>query len=207
MNQKPPLTTRLRNYLLKLQPLTHYQSDPRRWEREYARGKWDHLGATDQLPHYSVIAGYVRHYASDSTILDIGCGEGLLQEHLATVGYSHYLGIDFSETAMRQALPREDARTRFLQADAETYHPDRSFDAIICNESLYYFRRPLASLGAYDPHLSDQGVYIISMWDSIGTRRLWRKLGKRYHTLDAVKLTGPSGVSHKVKVLRPASSP
>jgi len=207
VSTKSLISNRLFNYLLKFQPFTHYQSDSRRWEREYGQGKWEYLRDANQLPHYSVIVGYARYYAPGGALLDIGCGEGLLQEQLRTTGYSEYRGIDFSANAIRTARPREDDRTTFRQANAASYQPDRKFDAIILNESLYYFREPLSSLAKYDQWLTSEGVYIISMWQSLGTCWLWRKLRKRYRILHSVKLSRPAGVSHRVKVLRPRDLP
>src|SRR2546423_12002448 len=104
----------------------------------------------DELARYAVIAGYLRHLKPGGSVLDVGCGEGLLADHLRPFGYARYLGVDLSETAVRQAAGRVDERTAFTAADAESYVPAGRWDAIVLNESVYYFRDPLGTVRRYE---------------------------------------------------------
>src|SRR5262245_51695956 len=54
-----------------------------RWDEEYASGRWDVMRRSDELARYSVLAGYLRRLHPRGRVLDVGCGEGILLEHLA----------------------------------------------------------------------------------------------------------------------------
>ena len=58
-----------------------------------------------ELAHYSAIVGYCYYLNKSGTILDIGCGEGILQERLRSLNYSRYVGVDISAKAIRRASP------------------------------------------------------------------------------------------------------
>jgi 2-polyprenyl-3-methyl-5-hydroxy-6-metoxy-1,4-benzoquinol methylase len=109
----------------------------------------------DELPRYSIIAGYLQYLKPGGSVLDVGCGEGLLQQRLGLSGYSKYVGIDISETAINEASSRQDEKTSFICADAVTYTPNELFDVIVFNEALYYFDEPLKMVGKYIQYLNE----------------------------------------------------
>ena len=48
-------------------------------EAEYSRGVWDYLSGVEELTRFSVVVGYCHYFHKNGSILEIGCGEGLLQ--------------------------------------------------------------------------------------------------------------------------------
>ena len=52
---------------------------------EYKSGSWDYLRGPEELPRFSIVAGYCHHFRPNSAILEIGCGEGILQERTRCV--------------------------------------------------------------------------------------------------------------------------
>ena len=136
---------RIRALWLRLRGPWHPES---RWDSQQAGGKWDYLGGLEELAHYSVLAGYALELKPGGDLLDIGCGEGLLRERLHPSAFGRYVGVDFGE-AVRSAARRADDRTSFVIADMHDYVPDRSFDTIVFNEVLYYFRDPVAGARRY----------------------------------------------------------
>ena len=100
------------------------------WETQYAGGEWERLRKVDELPHYSAIAGYVSHYADYGRVLDVGCGEGILQEVLGRGRYKRYLGIDLALDAIRKASRKQDDGTTFEQADAASYIPREDLEKL-----------------------------------------------------------------------------
>lgn len=74
-------------------------------------------------------------------IIEFGCGEGFVAEHLLGRGF-RYLGVDISESAIRTARERtgEKGADSFMQADVVKDMdriPEKSYDAAIDNQCLH----------------------------------------------------------------------
>ena len=136
------------------------------WDAQYRSGRWECLGRSDELARYSIIAGLLARYCPGGFVLDVGCGEGLLCDHFRPREDGGYLGIDLASAAIERAAPRVDAYTRFAVADAESFVPDRPFDAVVLNECLYYFHDPLGQAGRYLGALAPDGILVVSMFRS-----------------------------------------
>lgn len=160
------------------------------WDAQYAKGEWDHLAGLSELSHYAVIVGYGTFLKPGGSVLDVGCGEGVLHTRWLPHGYARYVGLDISEVAVQKLAHRTDDRTEFLAADAETHTPDGSYDVIVFNESLYYLNDPLAALARYASALTPDGVIIVSMF--LGSRRSRAILGavrRAHHVVDVTRTT------------------
>src|SRR3954453_14901971 len=129
------------------------------WEEQYRQGGWEFMRRLDEVARYSLIAGYLHHLKPGGSVLDVGSGEGLLADHLRPYGYARYHGIDLSEAAIAQAASRAGERTTFAAADAETYVPPGTFDAVVFNECVYYFNDPVGSVRRYEPCLEPGGCF------------------------------------------------
>lgn len=134
------------------------------WDAQYAAGDWAYMGRLDEISRYGTIVAYLTALAPKGAVLDVGCGDGVLFQRLRGSGYSRYVGIDLSAVAIAARTEDEDGRTTFVQADAERYEPADLFDAIVFNESLYYFHEPLATLRRYMPALRQGGIAIVSLY-------------------------------------------
>jgi 2-polyprenyl-3-methyl-5-hydroxy-6-metoxy-1,4-benzoquinol methylase len=139
-----------------------------------------------------VITGYIRWHASEphkaaGTVLDIGCGTGLLRSRLEGVPFAEYVGVDLSEAAIEEARARDYARSRFVVGDATTSDLGR-FDVIVLNEVLYYvddgaeFVRRVAAMVRAD------GLVLVSMWRHPGDHRLWKTVGSMLQVVDQVEI-------------------
>jgi len=142
------------------------------WDEQFKEGRWDYLKSIQQAPHYGVIASYVIE-GMGSSVLDIGCGIGLLSEYLFN---TEYHGIDLSKEAIKTAGAGT-VYGIFEVADADTYTPGREYDYIVFNESLYYMPDPIKTLARYKPRKG----FIISMFGpSDMTTLLAIKIAVRY---------------------------
>jgi 2-polyprenyl-3-methyl-5-hydroxy-6-metoxy-1,4-benzoquinol methylase len=190
-------------FVSNLLPYRHSHYTRERWEEEYASGHWDYLRTLEQAPRYRHIAGCCEHFRPGGSVLDVGCGDGVLQEILAP-GYSRYLGIDLSAEAIDRAASRADARTRFVRSAVDGLALDERFDAIVFNESLYYFEKPLPVLERCASLLERGGIFVISMHDlRPWNRRLWKEVEALYPPLDEVTVAHGSGKSWTIKVFAP----
>lgn len=136
------------------------------WNKEFAGTKWNFIDHTAGDCVYPVLA----KYASNGSILDLGCGPGNTANELNEAYYANYLGVDISEAALAKAVRRtkESGRTdknRFTTGDFLTYTPEGKFDVILFRESMYHV--PIGKirlmLNRYARHLREGGVFIVRM--------------------------------------------
>jgi 2-polyprenyl-3-methyl-5-hydroxy-6-metoxy-1,4-benzoquinol methylase len=170
------------------------------WEAEYSAGKWDYLRQIGELPRYSIIVGYCRHFKPQGAVLDVGCGQGLLAP-LIRESCSRYLGVDLSSEAVQYPVTLEDAKTQFRQGDASTFVPDGKFDVIVFNEMLYYLEQPLETVRRYAPFLSDGGIFITSNVVSRRSFAARRALAAAYSPLAWVRVESRDDIAWQVQVI------
>ena len=154
------------------------------------------------MPRYAVIAGYLRADAAQRTILDVGCGTGVLQPWLSSVGYERYRGVDLSSTAINEAQRRANETTSFEAADAAIYKYDGTFDIIIFNEMLYYLTDPAGTIHHFSKLLAPGGKFIISLFHSRESWQVWRRCRTSLTLLDETRVDH-AGVSWRVRLCQP----
>ena len=143
-------------------------------------------------------------YAADGPILDAGCGDGVLEQAFRDVSRVRIVGIDYSLEAIERAKARRVADCSFVQADYREFTPTERFPLIVLNESLYYVEDFLAVLRSLSRWLAADGVFIISMFDTLVTRRIWKAVASSYETLQDVEIRHrATGRRWRIRVLRP----
>jgi ribosomal protein L11 methylase PrmA len=68
-----------------------------------------------------MLVEFMTSVDKNKTILDVGCGEGLLVDFLHKCGYEHYFGFDFSDVALQNAAKRADSKTVFTKGFVESF--------------------------------------------------------------------------------------
>ena len=134
------------------------------WNREYASSFAERMKLTEEREHYQTLVEFMVSANKNRAILDVCCGQGLLLDSLETCGYQKYLGIDFSDIALRNASKRANSKTSFVNALAESFVPDGQFDAIVFNECLYYLADPLGVMRRFERYLAPDGVMLVSLF-------------------------------------------
>jgi 2-polyprenyl-3-methyl-5-hydroxy-6-metoxy-1,4-benzoquinol methylase len=98
----------------------------RMWDKLYASGFGYQLSLPGEQEHNQALVDFMVSANKNTTILDVGCGEGLLLDYLGRWGYQKYLGIKRRALARKPALhlgvEREQPRTYTLRR--RVGHPD-----------------------------------------------------------------------------------
>ena len=177
---------------------------PRRWDREYRAQDWQYLDSLFELPRYSLISGYAQHFRPGGTLLDLGCGEGILARHMQQVGGGPYLGVDISAVAIDRARARGSHGCSFVCADIAAFVPDRRYDIIVFNEVLYYLSDAPAVMRRYEDFMAPGGVLIVCMFADARTLENWRTLERAYRFDDETTACNvQSGQRWSCRVVRP----
>ncbi len=171
-----------------------------KWQTQYAQGQWAWLRNLDELAHHSILAGYFMRLKPHGSLLDMGCGEGILQESIPEVMYSKYVGVDFSEP-IKLASHKCTERTHFVVGDMNTYVPAECFDAIVFNESIYYLENPLKGFQRYAQYLKPDGIFLVSIFVKDKHQAIWQQLESYFPVLDAVTVYNQKGTGWTCKVL------
>lgn len=174
------------------------------WDAEFSNGHWDYLRGSSEIARYGIIASFCHNYSSGDAILDMGCGEGILRRHINLDHFEHYLGVDLSLDAINKATHRYGgARSRFMVGDAEGFEIEEHFDVVVFNEMLYYLDDPCAVLRKYQPYLSPSGVFVVSMFDMLKSRKIWHSLDRQFQLLESSRAVNQGGHSWTIRVYRP----
>jgi len=160
------------------------------WEAQYAAGRWDFLAQLSELGRFSILAGYICHLKPGGSVLDTGCGQGVLLRRLPSYCYSKYVGIDVSGSAISVAQKQQNERSTFLAADCEEYSPAEHLDVIVFNEVLCCLRDPLRTVERYARSLNPGGLLLVSMCTAArGSATILWRLKRVYATVDEVRIT------------------
>ena len=178
------------------------------WEQQYDNGTWDYLFSEEEAAHYVSIYSQIKKHAQSLSILDIGCGHGVLYDYLVkNINNSLiYCGIDISENAVRIA------RKKFVSADFKKVDYDHEnvngkFDVLVFNETLYYFTRPMKTLAkAIEENLNAAGIIVISMCEDEKHNYIWDKIGTEYLVLDEERVENRKGQKWKIKTISSVKS-
>ena len=174
------------------------------WDAEFARGHWDYLRGSSEIARYGIIASFCHCYSTGGALLDLGCGEGILRRHVNLDHFEHYLGVDLSLDAISKAGHRYGgARSRFKVGDVESFQPEQHTDVIVFNEMLYYLDDPLAVIRKFQQALNPSGVFVVSMFDMLKSRKVWQSLDAELQLLESSRAVNQAGHSWTIRVYRP----
>jgi len=139
-------------------------------------GDWGDLDGPLQVPRYRTIARLVASFCPGwpRSILDVGCGEGVLRDYLPEYDY---FGIEPSRIAAQTASARSGQDHIFCGVAAEFAPNGRTFSAVVFNEMLYYTPDPVAILSQFAPLAP---VVIVSIFQRPVSLKEW--FGHRVHS-------------------------
>jgi SAM-dependent methyltransferase len=134
------------------------------WEEEYRNGEHEYMSGLGELPHYALVAGYVRRFVGQGKVLDAGCGEAHLALYL-DLEKIDYLGFDISSTAVAYAN-RKLTHGRALCCSFDEFAPPKgaTFDVIVFDDSLRYIAAPFETLNRFRALLAPNGVIVVTVF-------------------------------------------
>lgn len=101
--------------------------------------------------------------SNDKSVLEIGCGTGLVLHYLKSKGVQDLLGLDL-DPALASVVP-EDVRDHFIAGDVFTVlgDSDRQFDAVLLMDVVEHFapKDAVALLRLIDRHLAPGGKILL----------------------------------------------
>jgi len=135
----------------------------RRWNDD--SGDWQGLDSNTQQPRYRAIAESIQERCPlNSSILDVGCGQGLL---------ARYLPESFTYAGIEPSLKAAATSTRIcwtMTAEQFLHNASvRQWDCIVFSEMLYYCRNPRAVIIGFSKLLRPDGVIAISIYQKHDT--------------------------------------
>lgn len=172
------------------------------WNQEYLAGY--ELDVEHEDARYGVLLAFLCRYQRSGPILDAGCGTGVLASWIRAISDVTLIGVDYAEAAIESAKSRGLANCEFIVSDFRAYRPRASFSVIVFNESLYYIDDALGLMQALRAHLDHDGVFVVSLFDTLVTKRIWHMLRDSYEVLQGVRIQNEkSRRSWRVRVLMP----
>jgi SAM-dependent methyltransferase len=168
-------------------------SSEHRWMESYRSGELDYFQDLVELPRYSILVGYISYLGGHPSILDVGCGQGLLRARLDAVRFRRYVGVDPTEAAIEQARHWTDERTTFVVGTLSELGPDPDrFDIAVLNEVLSIVSDPAGLLDEVAARLWPEGHLVACNWRHPGDGQLWRVVDDRFERMDMVEARNPA---------------
>lgn len=180
--------------------------DPQEIEKFDNLSWWDATGPFKPLHDLNPIRlQFIQDRISlqDKTILDVGCGGGILTESLAQAG-AQVIGIDVSEKALAAAQEHQfqnQLNIAYYKKTAEefnTLHSEK-FDVITCFELLEHVPNPVSLITACAQMLKNDGHLFFSTLNRTLKGYLFAILGAEY----LLRLL-PKGTHDYAKFIRPS---
>jgi 2-polyprenyl-3-methyl-5-hydroxy-6-metoxy-1,4-benzoquinol methylase len=180
-------------------------------ERYYSSGKWNDswshgydLDRREEDARYGTLLALMRRYEKEGPLLDVGCGDGLLEEKYRQISSVPIVAFDYSASAIERARGRGLTNVEFLCADSRTFRPQQLFSVIVLNESLYYVDDYLIMMEALSKTLTPDGVFVVSMHATRLSKKIWNHIRASYISPQGVALKHePTGCVWHVRLLQP----
>lgn len=142
-----------------------FQSE-KQWDKEWKSGAWTYMEKIAvERSRIAIIGGvFIPMYSGqNSSVLDIGCGEGAISDFLNVAQNSRYVGVDISKEAISVAKTSRGPPRKFVHAAAHLFSPIHKFDVIIFSDMLYYVEHEKI-LKQYSQYMNPNAIIIISIF-------------------------------------------
>lgn len=164
------------------------------YRRFYRDGRTSVTSRAEMTARANLIAAYTRHIGCPvASILDAGCGLGLMREPLLrALPGATYVGLEYSEYLCD--------RYGWVQGSLASYRPRKPFDLVVCFDVLQYLDDKSAEKAMRNFARLCRGVLFFSAL----TRRDWRENADQSRTdRDVTMRTGAWYRKRLAKNFRP----
>ena len=97
------------------------------------------------------------------TVLDVGCGTGMLVRGIAAGGAARVIGLDYADPAIQEAKTiAYPANVEFVNADIMNWTPPMRFDVIVTLGTMEHLDEPAQFLRRMTEFLVDDGTIVIA---------------------------------------------
>ena len=150
---------------------------------------WDKTGEFKPLHDINPLRlDYIDQHAqlAGKTVLDVGCGGGILSESMARRGAASVLGVDMAELSLQTAQAHADAERvgniayRCVSVEDLAAEMPQSFDVVTCMEMLEHVPDPASIIRACAKLVKPDGWVFFSTINRNATSYLHAILGAEY---------------------------
>lgn len=113
------------------------------------------------------------HIGTSGTVLDVGCGNGVISRFIGSHGYN-VLGIDVSAKTIENASKLNQLpNVQFQVKSAEALTAEgTTYDVVICSEVLEHLNQPDKLLEVLHIALKDTGILVVTVPNGMGPREV-----------------------------------
>lgn len=117
---------------------------------------------------------FKKYSSGVKSILNLGCGTGLHDINLSSIGYE-VVGLDLSSYMIKIANSRKNEKMEFVVGDMSNFQLNKKFDASICMFAAFGYltenRQIERALKSIKEHLNPKGLFIFDVWNGLGVMR------------------------------------
>ncbi len=160
---------------------------------------WQQLMKIGRPPHNRYLAVIDRYLEHGQSVLDVGCGTGLIMNLFATRYQSKFIGIDFSRginIAEQFARINRIENVQYHKEDFYHFSPRDQFDVVIAQSFLTHVTDPVTAMNKLKMHTKPGGTLIFSVYNPTGQflKKKWKlnynstrlELDQKHNPLDNV---------------------